>query len=133
MTPEDIKQDREQGTDGPWRYVTGPSLKGRYHTVMNAEETFIICEAYDDEPDNEANARRIARLPELEEAYLTQAAEIAALKSEQHYTYIGKDGKPRLARDMEDEIECWQTLVRYYLAGGASKSDLRAALKSEGE
>jgi hypothetical protein len=120
---------RDIGTDE--RYVRGKHFEicaCLHHCVGGIEK------------EMEANARRIARLPELEEAYLAQAAEIQALKAErvkdheninlkadfiektlndcaaqaaeieafkaaQSYTYIGKDGKPRLARDMEDEID----------------------------
>lgn len=32
-------------------------------------------------------------------------AELETWKATQHYSYIGKDGKPRLARDMEDELD----------------------------
>lgn len=82
MTPEDIRKDREQGTDGPWevgvrdtgtdeRYVRGNHFeicKCLHHCVGGIEK------------EMEANARRIARLPELEEAYLAQAAEIERLR-----------------------------------------------------
>jgi hypothetical protein len=107
MTYEEIKQDQEQGTDGPWvviedenaEQVRGfPCIYAPGYTVVGLEGM------YGDINTDFANARRIARLPELEEAYLTQAAEIEAFKAAQDYTYIGKDGKPRLARDMEDEI-----------------------------
>ena len=58
-----------QHTPGPWEYVTGPSLKGRYHSVHAADE-YMVCECWDgdDEGQQEADARLIAATPELLEA-----------------------------------------------------------------
>ena len=77
-TPEEVAALAAKGTQGEWSYKTGPSLKGRYHTVMDAEESFIICEAYDDEADNEPNAKRIASVPAMEALIAEQAAQLAA-------------------------------------------------------
>jgi hypothetical protein len=59
-------------TPGPWEYVTGPSLNGRYHTVQanaGAENEVVICECYEDiETRQAANAQAIAALPNLYEA-----------------------------------------------------------------
>lgn len=55
-------------TPGPWAYATGPSLKGRYHTVEDADEN-MVCECYEGtEETDEANARLITAAPELLEA-----------------------------------------------------------------
>ena len=35
-----------------------------------------------------------------------------ALRSSQSYTYIGEDGKPRQARDMEDEIDALRAALK---------------------
>ena len=64
---EDIKRDREAGTPGPWRTskvnpsrVFGPDSQ----PVMDRDPTFS------QEVKFEANARRIARIPDLEAALL---------------------------------------------------------------
>lgn len=126
MTSEEIKQDQEQGTDGPWvviedenaEQVRGfPCIYAPGYTVVGLEGM------YGDINTDFANARRIARLPELEEAYLAQAAEMAELESalkkadelSRSVEFYGS-GVPR---------PVWDLLTEYRLA--------RAALKSEGE
>ncbi len=84
MTPEDIKQDREQGTA---RLVS--DCRGAAKVMMDMD-TFQTGQGI---------------LTEAANTIAAQAAEIEAFKAAQSYTYIGKDGKPRLARDMEDEID----------------------------
>ena len=88
-----------KGTQGTWVYHTGTALHGRYHTVLDADESFIICEAYDDEADNKANAQRIANVPAMEVLIAEQNEQL----EKQTYSYYGKDGKPVLARDLEDQ------------------------------
>lgn len=80
MTHEEIEKDRSEGTSGPWR--VGP-VDDTVVIAPDGSEVAAIDGDYN-EPDlwpvMEANARRIARLPELEQAYLDLTAENAALK-----------------------------------------------------
>lgn len=57
-------------TPGPWHYVTGPALKGRYHIVEDADGALMICECWDGDDDatQEANARLIAAAPQFADA-----------------------------------------------------------------
>lgn len=75
MTPEKIERDRTAGTPGPWR--VGP-VDDTVVIAPDGSEVAAIDGDYN-EPDlwpvMEANARRIARLPELEQAYLDLTAE----------------------------------------------------------
>lgn len=41
-------------------------------------------------------------------------AEVKALRQAQTYTYIGKSGKPVLARDLEDRAEAAEAKLRHY-------------------
>lgn len=80
MTTEKIERDRTAGTPGPWR--VGP-VDDTVVIAPDGSEVAAIDGDYN-EPDlwpvMEANARRIARLPELEQAYLDLTAENATLK-----------------------------------------------------
>ena len=78
MTPDEIQKDRAAGTPGLWHIGSNnPSrvfdLAG--NPVIQRDPSFRDAERC------EANARRIARVPELEEAYLALTAENAALKA----------------------------------------------------
>lgn len=64
----ELMADREAGTPGPWR-----RYKDGIHPVLddgsNGNESHAICgEVYG--PDAVFNSRRIARLPDLEAAYI---------------------------------------------------------------
>jgi len=80
LSPEAVAQmvaDREAGTPGPWVYeytcvghtVRQPGAMNRIFGSNNANAP-------------EVDARRIARLPDLEAAYLTLAAENATLRAD---------------------------------------------------
>lgn len=79
MTHEEIEKDRSEGTSGPWR--VGP-VDDTVVIAPDGSEVAAIDGDYN-EPDlwpvMEANARRIARLPELEQAYLDLTAEVQRL------------------------------------------------------
>lgn len=79
MTPDEIEKDRAEGTPGPWR--VGP-VDDTVVIAPDGSEVAAIDGDYN-EPDlwpvMEANARRIARLPELEQAYLDLTAEVQRL------------------------------------------------------
>lgn len=79
---DDIKRDREAGTPGPWKLETVPTSCGVCHRVgewpsRGAHKTSGAC-LYEDYPPTTAagntetysNARRIARVPDLEAALL---------------------------------------------------------------
>jgi hypothetical protein len=95
MTPEQIAMmvaDREAGTPGPWLYR--PDQYDDWGVVKSG--CFVLCQvrdplALDKDILSEhrvsgtdpwtANARRIARVPEMEAVIIAQAAEIARLKA----------------------------------------------------
>lgn len=85
---EQLKADREAGTDGPWLYR--PDKFDDWGIVKNSKH-YVICQARDPEicSAKELNehrraktdpwgsyARRIARLPELEAAYIEVATKL---------------------------------------------------------
>lgn len=89
MTPEKIERDRTAGTPGPWR--VGP-VDDTVVIAPDGSEVAAIDGDYN-EPDlwpvMEANARRIARLPELEQAYLDLTAEVQRLTAERDAALAG--------------------------------------------
>lgn len=103
-------------TEGPWLY-----RPGHYDDwgVVKAQDCQICQARHPDRLESkvlseyrangldpwEANARFIAAARELVPALLARAeaaeAKLADWQASQHYRYIGKDGKPVLARDLE--------------------------------
>jgi len=92
LSPEAVAQlvaDREAGTPGPW-FVAGVRVKmdrqqwlaiSRYDEDRKRDEN-ICCAGYDPKDGlGSVDARRIARLPDIEAAYLTLAAENATLRA----------------------------------------------------
>jgi len=86
-----IKADREAGTPGPWeqdgRPIEGRRKKdGRIVTVC----MMIDFDAYGNDvidlvsSEDNANARRIARVPELENAVIALTVRVAALEAALH-------------------------------------------------
>ena len=94
MTHDEIEKDRAEGTSGPWR--VGP-VDDTVVIAPDGSEVAAIDGDYN-EPDlwpvMEANARRIARVPELEQAYLDLTAEVQ-----------------RLTADREDARDCLAPFV----------------------
>ena len=88
----DIENDRKNGTPGPWAFETKQTSCGLCHQIgpwphpWRGGKTMSAC-IYDDYPPPGgtdamlANARRIARVPDLEDAYLAHTARIAALEA----------------------------------------------------
>jgi hypothetical protein len=79
MTPDHIKADMQAGTPGPW---LTRNLENFGHNVVwyrNEDKHDLVRVA---KAGGEADARRIARVPDLEQAYLDHAAEIAALEAQ---------------------------------------------------
>ena len=72
---DDIRADRETGTPGPW----GCSKAIEVWVMAGTLHVATIPRAQDGDW-SPANAHRIARLPDLEAAYLTLLAEHEALK-----------------------------------------------------
>jgi len=90
---EAIKADREAGTPGPWYIDTRESRTdgntGFVHydpprVVLHTKLQPAICKCHlqgGDDPDQAiANAHRIARVPELEDAVIALTARVAALE-----------------------------------------------------
>ena len=108
LSPEAVAQlvaDREAGTPGPWRESQTwrpPIGNGPHSDMVNGNifwgysisgsnegggHIYPTLAAVHNFPDHiHANARRIARLPDLEAAYLTLAAENATLRQERDGT-----------------------------------------------
>lgn len=88
---DEIKRDRESGTPGPWfqTHVPGWMPSGRTHIAARNHDTSTIAgdcpiavakdgaTHWENKWPAEVNARRIARLPDLEAAYLAQAELLA--------------------------------------------------------
>jgi len=99
LNPETIRADMEAGTPGPWTWekpknwpdyeYTQGYLGGFWGTGDLGHEPCIMTfgnnTAYypsEGDPPNEANARRIARLPDLEQAYLDAIARAESAEAE---------------------------------------------------
>ena len=123
---KEIRKDRETGTSGPW--VAKKSAFEVFnvdHGSMKYEITAdltLIAALYSSDID--ANARRIARVPAMEDALTAQAAEIERLR--QVLEWYGEQA--RLARLIHSEGD----KGRHALAGDGGKR-ARAALSKEGE
>lgn len=130
MTPEKIERDRTAGTPGPWR--VGP-VDDTVVIAPDGSEVAAIDGDYN-EPDlwpvMEANARRIARLPELEQAYLDLTAEVRRLTAERDAALAGavrvkslvwkkRDIDIHLAQNYRITPFYGQGPAAYYLARGS--------------
>jgi len=122
LTPEAVAQmvaDRDAGTPGPWTASPSPfEVYNIGHGVLKnyivADDYTMIAAMYDDDLDD-ADTRRIARLPDLEAAYFTLAAENATLRASEAAALealaeIGMvvaalEGKDSLDREMIRNIE----------------------------
>ncbi len=83
LSPEAVAQmvaDREAGTPGPWHF-DGPVWNQIIWTYGENRLCFMAHSNGLNDDRDIANARRIARLPDLEAAYLTLAAENATLRA----------------------------------------------------
>lgn len=79
---DDIKRDREAGTPGPWLPDECEGEIIHEHSGAGTWVAAVCCGEYCSEPSEQADTRRIARVPEIEAALL--AAEdhlVAALKA----------------------------------------------------
>ena len=105
---EQIKRDRQAGTPGPWR-----EKPLAYCCVEAVAVKFAVASAgvasdntRDLVPEQEANARRIARVPDLEAAVIAQAEEIKRLRKE--------NTAPRVRLLQWDDFGCSPMLGRHY-------------------
>ena len=75
-----IREDREKGTPGPWKW----SWDDEPYMSWTLSPGVLIAEETDGTPAgdkiDQANARRIARVPDMEQTILDQAAEIERLR-----------------------------------------------------
>lgn len=82
--------DREDGTPGPW-LVDGPVWN---QTVWTDHENRLCFMAHSNglnDDRDKANARRIARVPDMEATIIAQAAELERLRAALEF-YADKDG-----------------------------------------
>jgi len=86
---DEMKRDMEAGTKGPWSFMrsTQKDVKltgGSVHMVGFGDSTpYAFVSGLDVDAPNEgtSNARRIARVPDMEAAIIAQAATIEALRA----------------------------------------------------
>lgn len=109
MTPDQIaamEADAEAGTPGGWR------VSAKTPTAIlrqDGERLFKLHQGFKDEYRNEANARRIARVPLMESTIIAQAAEIARLREA-----LGPLAAMADRYDPDDgdgDYECWSGLA----------------------
>lgn len=138
-----LRADRAAGTPGPWRLST---LRGHACTMV-ADDGGHVAAALDDYDCNfpvttEANARRIARLPDLEDAVLAlheenQRLQRAVLAAEAR----GLERAAGLCSETRDEAiyeggRCGRTIATWF-SGQANAiralitPEMRAALEQE--
>ena len=113
-----VRQDRETGTPGPWR--VGP-VDDTIVTAADGSEVAAVDGDYN-EPDlwpiMEANARRIATLPDLEAAYLDLYDEVKRLRA------TGEIDR-KFARKTADDVFAWKSRAE---KAEAERDRLRAVL-----
>ena len=127
LSPEAVAQmvaDREAGTPGPWRESQTwrpPIGNGPHSDMVNGNifwgysisgsnegggHIYPTLAAVHNFPDHiHANARRIARLPDLEAAYLTLAAENATLRAERDEALRLLDNSRQIERNVQSVRE----------------------------
>lgn len=95
MTPDEIEKDRAEGTPGPWMALGTPvigftEVKAQPLAVRGFTRRICCVDAVNNtDRERDANARRIARLPELEQAYLDLTAEVRRLTRERDAALAG--------------------------------------------
>lgn len=107
LSPEAVAQlvaDREVGTPGPW-HADGPVWNQIVWTDGDNRLCFMAHSNGLDDARDEANARRIARLPDLEAAYLTLAAENATLRAERDEGLRLLDNARQIERNVQSVRE----------------------------
>lgn len=88
MTPDEIEKDRAEGTPGPWMALGTPvigftEVKAQPLAVRGFTRRICCVDAVNNtDRERDANARRIARVPELEKAYLDLTAEVQRLTAD---------------------------------------------------
>jgi len=139
LSPEAVAQlvaDREAGTPGPWREAQTwrpPIGNGPHNDMVNGNIFWGYSISGSDEngghiyptlaavhnfPDHvHANARRIARLPDLEAAYLTLAAENATLRH-------NNDIRRQNMRDSWEAMQAMRGAINEHLPLPSIESDL---------
>lgn len=93
LSPEAVAQmvaDREAGTPGPWHF-DGPVWNQIVWTGSDNRLCFMAHSNGLNDDRDIANASRIARLPDLEAAYLTLAAENATLRHDRDVAVVNND------------------------------------------
>ena len=80
LNPGAIRADMEAGTPGPWRAARPDSANGWWVIFTDADDVGTVDESGDGGFE-EVTARRIARLPDLEQGYLDKVDENAALRA----------------------------------------------------
>lgn len=131
LSPEAVAQlvaDREAGTPGPWAYrpdpyddwgvvKAGPCVLCQVRDPEAIDEAVLSSHRRNGTDPWEANARRIASLPDLEAAYLTLAAENATLR--QHNDIRGQN-----MRDTWEAMQAMRDAINDHIPLPSTESDL---------
>ena len=122
-----VRQDMKAGTPGLWR--VGP-VDDTIVTAADGSEVAAVDGDYN-EPDlwpiMEANARRIATLPDLEAAYLDLYDEVKRLRAALEIITMMHDGNPPLPLADMPSVEYARRTIRNI------HQEARAALKGTSE
>lgn len=121
LSPEAVAQmvaDREAGTPGPWRMRVNKRDDQYTCDVSICGDIFVLADLNGPQYAHQrANARRIARLPDLEAAYLTLAAENATLR--QHNDIRGQN-----MRDTWEAMQAMRDAINDHIPLPSTESDL---------
>ena len=110
---DQMKRDMEAGTPGPWEAESA----GRDGYWVSCPTAPYVVAGTEDECgrygsiNNETNARRIARVPDMEATILAQAATIEALKDahaeQERYLHEAEALRARLAKadELADQVQ----------------------------
>lgn len=121
LSPEAVAQmvdDREAGTPGPWRMRVNKRDDQYTCDVSICGDIFVLADLNGPQYAHQhANARRIARLPDIEAAYLTLAAENATLR--QHNDIRGQN-----MRDTWEAMQAMRDAINDHIPLPSTESDL---------
>ena len=127
---DDVKRDREAGTDGPWHCHfgdEGAKCNCQYvlaeYGGMGSIATLDVCEDMagywgddngPDEPQSKANARRICRVPDMEAALLAADEHARASDNRLGKWMSAALSDPETCEEMKSDINAWFSTLSTY-------------------
>jgi len=107
LTRETVEQLLADATQGPWGWKDDCELFGfaGEQIIAHASYEGMWFACYGDPEKDEATRRMLESAPDLATTLLAAWDERDAMQRSQTYSYIGRDGKTVLARDLEDRAE----------------------------